>query len=89
MLLDLKKTSLFRLWSAGVVLGSVVMSAFSCHMFLRVASTMPLLCTLYSNIGKLLVCKVWYTDNRGISAFPFLLFVLFCFAKLLSLRVVA
>jgi len=46
---------------------------------------MPLLCTLYSNIGKLLVFGVWHTDNGRVTALPFLLFVLFCFAKVSEL----
>ncbi len=46
---------------------------------------MPLLCTLHSNIGKLLVCGVWRTDKEGKFALPFLLFVSFCFAKVLKL----
>jgi len=51
------------------------------------ASIVPLLCTFDSNIGELLVCGVWRTDNEGKFALPFLLFISSCFAKVL--RVIA
>ncbi len=53
--------------------------------FLRMASIVPLLCTFDSNVGKLLVCGVWCTDNERKFALPFLLFVSSCFAKILEL----